>query len=84
VQQGLDPNDWKPMPGVGAGAREIRIRTGLDHRVLYVATFVEAVYVIHAFEKKTRKTPGHDLQLARERFRALVTARRGTEHGQTT
>jgi phage-related protein len=75
VQQGLDPNDWKPMTSVGTGVREIRIQTDLAHRVFYIATFEEAVYVLHAFEKKTRKTPPHDVQLARERFGALLKKR---------
>ena len=76
VQQGLEPNDWKPMPSVGPGVREIRIHTGLEHRVFYLAKFMEGVYVLHAFEKRTRKTPKRDLELARDRFRALVLKRR--------
>ena len=64
------------MPTVGPGVREIRIHTGLDHRVFYVAKFTEGVYVLHAFEKRTRKTPKRDLELARDRFRALVLKRR--------
>ena len=56
--------------------REIRIHTGLEHRVFYLATFAEAVYVLHAFEKRTRKTPKHDLELAQDRLRALVNRRR--------
>lgn len=76
VQQGLEPNDWKPMPTVGPGVREIRIHTGLEHRVFYVAKFREGVYVLHAFEKRTRKTPKRKLELARERFRALLIKRR--------
>jgi phage-related protein len=76
VQQGLDPNDWKPLPSVGYGAREIRIHTGAEHRVVYVATFSEGVYVVHAFKKRTRKTARHDLDLARERLRQLVRQRR--------
>jgi phage-related protein len=75
VQQGLDPDDWKPMTSVGPGVREIRIQTDLAHRVFYVATFEEAVYVLHAFEKKTRKTPVHDVTLARDRYRALLKKR---------
>ena len=58
VQQGRDPSDWKPMSDVGAGVREIRIRTGVVHRVLYVAKFEEAVYVLHSFQKKTSARPG--------------------------
>ena len=76
VQQGLEPNDWKPMPTVGPGVQEIRIHTGLEHRVFYVAKFAEGIYVIHALEKRTRKTPKHELELARDRFRALVVRRR--------
>jgi phage-related protein len=76
VQQGLDPDDWKPMATIGPGVREIRIHTDLEHRVFYVATFAEAVYVLHAFEKRTRKTPKRDLDLARDRFRALMTEKR--------
>jgi phage-related protein len=75
VQQGLEPNDWKPMPTVGSGVQEIRIHTGLEHRVFYVAEFMESIYVLHVFEKRTKKTPKRDLELARERFRALTVKR---------
>jgi phage-related protein len=76
VQQGLDPLDWKPIPSVGPGVQEIRIHTALEHRVLYVAKFVEAVYVLHAFEKRTRKASRRDMQLARQRYQALLSERR--------
>jgi len=76
VQQGLEPNDWKAVPSVGPGVREIRIHTGAEHRVFYVAKFTERVYVLHAFEKRARKTPKRDLELARDRFHALVMKRR--------
>jgi phage-related protein len=75
VQQGLEPDDWKPMTSVGPGVREIRIRTDLAHRVFYLATFEDAVYVLHAFEKKTRKTPAPDVTLARDRYRELLKKR---------
>ncbi len=75
VQCGLEPNDWKPMPSVGLGVREIRIHTGTAHRVLYVAKFAEAVYVLHAFEKRTRRTLTDDLDLARQRLRRLLDQR---------
>jgi phage-related protein/predicted XRE-type DNA-binding protein len=71
VQQGLDPDDWKPMQTVGAGVREIRIHIGGAHRVFYVATRAEAIYVLHALEKKTQKTNSRDLEIGRDRFRAL-------------
>ena len=76
VQQGKEPSDWKPMPSVGLGVNEIRVRTANAYRLIYVARFSEAVYVLHAFEKKARKTSKPDLELARARFRALVRERR--------
>lgn len=80
VQLGSDPNDWKPLRTVGPGVREIRVHTGLEHRVVYVATCAEAVYVLHAFAKKTTKTTQRDVRIARVRFQALSAERRGT-HG---
>ena len=76
VQQGLMPDDWKPMPTVGAGVYEIRIHTELEHRVFYVAKYTEAIYVIHAFEKRTHKTREADLALARERLADFFGLRR--------
>ena len=76
VQQGLEPNDWKPMTTIGVAVKEIRIHTVLEHRVLYVANFTEGIYVLHAFEKRARKTSKRDTDLARDRFRALIESRR--------
>ena len=57
VQEGYDPDDWKPMSTIGPGAREIRIREKDGaFRVIYIATFAHAVYVRHCFQKKTQKT----------------------------
>ena len=72
VQQGLEPVDWKAMAAVGPGVQEIRLHTDLEHRILYVAKFAEAVYVLHAFEKRSRKTAKRDVDLARRRFQDLV------------
>jgi phage-related protein len=79
VQQGLEPNDWKPMLTIGPGVQEIRIHTGLEHRLFYVVKLTEGVYVLHAFEKRTRKTPKRDLELAQDRFRALLMRRRSED-----
>lgn len=76
IQRGLMPTDWKPMPSVGPGVNEIRIHTLVEHRVMYVAKFEEAVYVLHAFEKKSRQTRDRDLALARERLRQVEALRR--------
>jgi len=70
VQHGQDPDEWKPMPTVGQGVREIRIRCAPGaFRVIYVAKFTDAVYVLHCFQKKTRKTTRADLDRAQERYR---------------
>lgn len=71
IQQGLAPPDWKPMSEVGPGVNEIRVRSGGQFRVLYVAKFAEAVFVLHAFEKKTRKMAQRDIDIARRRY-ALI------------
>lgn len=71
VQQGLDSSDWKPLSEVGAGVREIRIHILGEWRVLYVAKFAEAVYVLHAFQKKTQKTRREDIELARKRYHQI-------------
>ncbi len=64
------------MPSIGIGVREIRVRENGAYRLIYVAKFSEAIYVLHAFEKKSRTTPKPDVELARMRFRALVNERR--------
>jgi phage-related protein len=68
VQNGLDPSDWKPIQVIGPGVREIRIHIFGEWRVIYVAKLREAVYVLHAFQKKTQKTSRHDIDLARRRY----------------
>ena len=70
VQAGRDPDDWKPMPTVGPGACEIRVRDNAGaFRVIYVAKFRNAVYVLHAFQKKSQKTARRDIERARARYR---------------
>lgn len=71
VQRGLEPGDWKPMPSVGAGVREIRIRVLGEWRILYVAHFADTVYVLHAFQKKSQKTSRRDIELARRRYNQI-------------
>jgi phage-related protein len=71
VQEGFGPSDWKPMPLIGRGVKEIRIHVLGEWRVIYVAKFRDAVYVLHAFQKKTRRTSPHDIDLARRRYRQI-------------
>ena len=72
VQRGLDSFDWRSMKTVGPGVREIRIRDATGaFRVLYVTTFGDAVYVLHAFQKKSQATEKRDLDLATLRLRLL-------------
>ena len=77
VQCGLDPSDWKPMPSVGGGVREIRIHAGTEHRILFLTRLGTTVYVLHAFPKGTRKTRNADLELARRRLAELHQTLRG-------
>ena len=76
VQLGLMPDDWKPMSAVGPGVSEIRLHTGTAHRVFYVAKFAEAVHVLHAFEKRTQRTPRTDIELAQQRLAQVRALRR--------
>ena len=72
VQRGLDPSDWKPMKEVGPGVKEIRVRDAMGaFRVIYLATRAEGVYVLHCFQKKTRKTRKTDIDLAASRLRQI-------------
>lgn len=77
VQAGLEPDDWKPFNEIGTGTREIRIQepSGI-YRVMYVAKFEEAIYVLHCFQKKTQATSKQDKDIAQARYRAVVNTRR--------
>ncbi len=73
VQHGLQPEDAKPMPSIGAGAMELRVWDEAGtFRVVYVAKLADAVYVLHCFQKKTQQTAQRDIELARRRFKALM------------
>lgn len=79
LQNGEVPAHFKPMPGVGSGAYELTCRTGtqsVDHRVFYVVKFAEALYVLHAFEKTTRKTPKSDIQMGSDRYAEMLELRK--------
>ena len=72
VQVGREPSDFKPMPDIGPGVHEIRVRDRAGtFRVIYVARFDEAVYVLHAFQKKTAKASRLDIEVARRRYRLI-------------
>jgi phage-related protein len=72
VQKGATPSDWKPMPTIGAGVCEIRVRDAVGaYRVIYIATLADAIHVLHVFQKRTRKTMKRDLDVASARLREL-------------
>lgn len=76
VQRGLDPKDYKPMTTIGLGVKEIRVKDSAGiYRVIYIAKFEEAVYVLHAFQKKTQKTSQHDLALAKTALKQILEER---------
>jgi phage-related protein len=76
VQRGDQPDAFKPMPTIGKGVEEIRVSDSTGaYRVIYVARRAEAVYVLHAFQKKTQTTSKNDIQIAKRRFRQLLGGR---------
>ena len=73
VELGRDPLDWKPMVSIGSGVKEIRIREPEGaFRVIYIAKFEAAVFVLHCFQKKTQATAQKDIKLAAQRYKELV------------
>ena len=72
VQHGLQPDDFKPMPTIGKGVEEIRVRyDAAASTVIYTARLADAIYVLHAFQKKTQATSKRDIDLAKQRFALL-------------
>lgn len=71
VQVGLEPYDCKSMPSIGSGVKEIRIHSQNEYRVVYVAKYKEAIYVLHSFVKKTQQTRKSDINLAKERLKEI-------------
>ena len=76
VQHGEQPDDFKSMASVGRGVEEIRVKDvdGI-YRVIYTARFDDAVYVLHAFQKKTSRTSQHDIDIAALRFKGVLKER---------
>ena len=78
VQNGLDPEDWKPFDTLGSGVREMRLSEGGGvFRVMYVSKLAEAVYVLHCFQKKTKVTRQTDKSITKTRYREVVRKREG-------
>ena len=72
VQRGIEPSDWRPMPSVGRGVREIRMNdAGNAYRSIYVTNISAAVHVLHVFVKKSRRTAVGDVRLAKSRLKSL-------------
>ena len=73
VQNGLNPEDWKPFQTIGSGVKEIRINDdGNAFRIMYIAKFSEKIYVLHSFQKKSQKTRSKDIEIAKARFNAVL------------
>lgn len=72
LQHGLQPYDSKPMPTIGPGVEEIRVRDPSGaFRVICLARRRDSIYVLHAFQKKTQRTALLDIELARQRLANL-------------
>lgn len=77
VQEGEEPTAFKPFPDIGPGVKEIIVEAASGwYRVMYVAKFEEAVYVLHAFQKKTNKTSENDKEIAKKRYNAVLEERK--------
>ncbi|MCW5698536.1 MAG: type II toxin-antitoxin system RelE/ParE family toxin [Rhodospirillales bacterium] len=65
----------KPMKGLGSGVYEIALKFRTDaYRAVYALQIDDAVWVVHAFQKKSRtgiKTPKHEVDLIKERIKML-------------
>ncbi|VXD10500.1 conserved hypothetical protein [Planktothrix serta PCC 8927] len=81
IQRGETPSDFKPMSIVGLGVEEIRIRVNDAYRIFYVARFEEAIYVLHAFQKKTQKTSKIDIEIGQKRYQQMLQYRQFHKQG---
>jgi phage-related protein len=81
IQDGEEPSDFKSMSIVGTGVEEIRIRADDTYRIFYVARFEEAVYVLHAFQKKTQKTSRLDIETGQRRYQQMLEYRKSIQKG---
>jgi len=81
VQIGTMPQDYKPMKAIGSGVYEMRVHVGTEHRLIYLGKYEEAVYVLHAFQKKTQKTSKRDVETARHRLARIEQQRRPPAKG---
>lgn len=72
LQNGLEPIDWKPMPIIGKGVREIRVHAVNEYRVLYLEKQNKKIHVLHVFQKKTQKTRQMDIEIARKRMKLII------------
>lgn len=80
VAEGGFPDIAKPLKGVAAGVYELALRhRGDAYRVVYALQVGPAIWVVHAFQKKSKtgvKTPRAEMDLIRERIRRLQEALR--------
>ena len=73
IQNGLNPEDWKPFNSIGVGVKEIRISDeGNAYRIMYVAKFSGKIYVLHSIHKRSQKTRSKDIELAKARYNAII------------
>ena len=73
IQNGLEPENWKPFQSIGSGVKEIRIMDDRGaFRIIYVAKFSDKIYVLHSFQKKSQKTRNKDIEIAKLRYNAIT------------
>lgn len=83
VQQGLDPDNYRPMPTIGTGVREIKLQDEdkSQYRLIYIANFDEGIYVFHVITKKTtEQTSPQDIQTAKKRLSEITEHRKKSKN----
>ncbi len=73
LQEGKQPLDWKPFPGLVGNAFELRARDKNGwYRVIYVTVIKGKVIVLHGFRKQSDRTSMPDVRLANSRLKTLL------------
>ena len=73
IQHGTEPAQWKPIPNWGTGVIELKYKDSSGaYRVVYVAKFRHAIYILHSFQKKTQQTAKPDVEIIKARYKEIA------------
>ena len=72
LQQGEKPSDYRPLPSIGTGVFELRDQDERAwYRIVYLSRINDVIYILHCFEKKSRKMPKREFETAKQRLKAV-------------